>query len=412
MKSQLNGKNKIKAANTWAVSLMRYGAGTMKLNKEELQDIDKKSRKIMTMNKELHPRSDVARIYVPRKTGGRGLISCECCVRRKENNLSWCVRNSEEVLLRKVGDSNVVNISEPVGPKKYKVNEVEETKNEWKQKRMRGQYVREKEGIDWDRTWQWIVKGDLKGCTEALICSAQEQALRTNYTRFHIDHTAESPLCRMCGRKGETVAHVVSECSKLAQTEYKGRHDNVARYIHWQLCGKCGLERAKRWYEEKPEVEVESENFKILWDFTIQCDRKIEARRPDIVFIDKTKREVVMIDVAIPGDDRVKEKELEKIEKYQLLKDEIAKVWHMRKVIVVLVVIGALGAVSANFREYMKRIGVKVKLSRKQHCWGQQRYLGKYCPCKQKEKRVLGPVVTCCNPLQRTINQAKHPCLA
>ena len=53
---------------------------------------------------------------------------------------------------------------------------------------------------------QWIAKGDLKGCTEALICSAQEQALTTNYTRFHIDHTPESPLYRMCGSKGETVA--------------------------------------------------------------------------------------------------------------------------------------------------------------------------------------------------------------
>ena len=88
---------------------------------------------------------------------------------------------------------------------------------------MHGQYVREKEGIDWDRTWQWIAKG--------YIYSAQEQALRTNYTRFHVDHTAESPLCRMCESKGETVAHVVSECGKLAQREYKGGHDNVARYI-------------------------------------------------------------------------------------------------------------------------------------------------------------------------------------
>ena len=59
----------------------------------------------------------------------------------------------------------------------------------------------------------------------------------------------------------------------------------------------------------KPEGVVESENFKILWDFTIQCDQKIEAKIADIVFIDKKKREVVMIDVAIPGDDRVKEKE-------------------------------------------------------------------------------------------------------
>ena len=137
----------------------------------------------------------------------------------------------------------------------------------------------------------------------------------------------------------------------------------MARYIHWQLCGKCGLERASSWYEQKPEGVVESENFKILWDFTVQCNWKIEARRPDIVFIDKKKREVVIIDVAIPGDDRVKDKELEKVEKYQLLKDEIiAKVWHMRKVIVVPVVIGALGAVSVNFKKYMKQIGVKVSL--------------------------------------------------
>ena len=121
MKSQLNGKNKIRAANTWAVSLMRYGAGTVKWNKEELQEIDRKSRKIMTMNKELHPRSDVARIYVPRKKGGRGLISCESCVRRKENSLSWYVRNSEEALLRKIRESNVVDISEALDPKEYKM---------------------------------------------------------------------------------------------------------------------------------------------------------------------------------------------------------------------------------------------------------------------------------------------------
>ena len=144
---------------------MRYGAGTIKWNKEELQEIDRKSRKIMTMNKKLHPRSNVARIYVPRKKGGKGLISCESCVRGEENNLSWYVRNSEEALLGKFRDNNILNISEAVDPKEYKVNEEKESENEWKQKRMHGQYVREKEGIDWDRTWQWIAKGDLKGCT-------------------------------------------------------------------------------------------------------------------------------------------------------------------------------------------------------------------------------------------------------
>ena len=53
----------------------------------------------------------------------------------------------------------------------------------------------------------------------------------------------------------------------------------------------------------------------------------------------------------------MEDKELEKLEKYQLL-----KAWRMRKVIVVHFVIGALGAVSVNFKEYMKRIGVNVRL--------------------------------------------------
>ena len=70
---------------------------------------------------------------------------------------------------------------------------------------------------------------------------------------------------------------------------------------------------------------MESENFKVLWDFTDQRDRKIELRRRGIVSTDKKEREVVIIDVAIPGVDRVKDKELEKVEKYQILKDEIAE---------------------------------------------------------------------------------------
>ena len=40
-----------------------------------------------------------------------------------------------------------------------------------------------------------VQKGDLKGCTEALICSEQEQALTTNYMKLHIDKISKSPVC-------------------------------------------------------------------------------------------------------------------------------------------------------------------------------------------------------------------------
>ena len=41
------------------------------------------------MHKGLHPKSDVNRLYVSRKEGGRGLVSCESTIRGEVNNLGW-----------------------------------------------------------------------------------------------------------------------------------------------------------------------------------------------------------------------------------------------------------------------------------------------------------------------------------
>ena len=168
--------------------------------------------------------------------------------------------------------------------------------------------------------------------TEAVLCVAQEQAIRTNYVKHNIDKTAQSPLCRMCDKKSETISHIVSECEKLAQKEYKRRHDNVARIVHWKLCGKYKLKRSEKWYEHAPEGVVENEEVKILWDVMIQCDREIKARKPDIVVVNKNERSCSIINIAIPGDIRISEKEKEKIERYKELKREIKRMWNIRSI--------------------------------------------------------------------------------
>ena len=43
-KSKLNGENKINAINTWAVSVLRYGAGIIRGTKEELKTLDRMTR--------------------------------------------------------------------------------------------------------------------------------------------------------------------------------------------------------------------------------------------------------------------------------------------------------------------------------------------------------------------------------
>ena len=77
LETKLSSRNLIKGINTWAVSLVRYSGPFLKRAREELRQIDQRTRKLMTMHKALHPRHDVDRLYVPRKEGGRGLTSIE-----------------------------------------------------------------------------------------------------------------------------------------------------------------------------------------------------------------------------------------------------------------------------------------------------------------------------------------------
>ena len=55
----------------------------------------------------------------------------------------------------------------------------------------------------------------------------------------------------------------------------------------------------------------------ILWDFSIRTDHVIEARRPDLLVVDKKERSCKTTDFAVPGDSRIEEKQKDKTEKYQ-----------------------------------------------------------------------------------------------
>ena len=117
-----------------------------------------------------------------------------------------------------------------------------------------------------------VAKSRLEDPNRSTYLCRPEQALRTNYVKYHIDKTVESPLCRLCSKKGESVSHIVCECKKLAQREYKQRHDNVAKVVHWKLCEKYHLEKKDKWYEHAPDSVSENDEVKLLWDVNIQCD--------------------------------------------------------------------------------------------------------------------------------------------
>ena len=177
LKSKLNDKNKIQAINTWTVALLRYGAGIINWKVDELKIMDRATRRALTIYGALHPKSDIDRLYLKRKHGGRGLISIETCARSEENNLGLYVRESNVMLLKGVKKVGIVKTENLKEKEDFKKNSQNEVKNKWHEKRMYGQFVREMpEEIDQDLSWKWLVQNDLKVQTEATICAAQEQA--------------------------------------------------------------------------------------------------------------------------------------------------------------------------------------------------------------------------------------------
>ena len=70
LSSKLNAGNVIKAINSWAASLLRYNGRDCNWTKRELAELDRKSRNLLTIHDALRPRSNVSRLYLPRREGG------------------------------------------------------------------------------------------------------------------------------------------------------------------------------------------------------------------------------------------------------------------------------------------------------------------------------------------------------
>ena len=107
------------------------------------------------------------------------------------------------------------------------------------------------------------------------------------------------------------MAHIISGCRKLARTEYTDRHNNVAPILCRAICAEYNLDHSKDWWV-KPEKVVRNDHAKILWDFPIQTDKHLLHNRPDIMLINYKEQAGFRIDSAVPRDENIQDKRLEK----------------------------------------------------------------------------------------------------
>ena len=107
-----------------------------------------------------------------------------------------------------------------------------------------------------------------------------------------------------------------------------------------------------------PAPVLENDTHKLLWEFNIQTDHLISARRPDLIINKKKKKKISkIVDFAVPADHIIILKESEKKDKYFDLARELKKLWNM-KVTIVPIVIGALGTITKGLLKVLEDLEI------------------------------------------------------
>ena len=91
LETKLSSRNLIKGINTWAVHLVRYSGPFLKWTREELMQMDQRTRKLMTIHKASHPCYNVDRLHVSGKEGKRGPVT-------NENNVDASIQWLEDYI--------------------------------------------------------------------------------------------------------------------------------------------------------------------------------------------------------------------------------------------------------------------------------------------------------------------------
>ena len=347
----------------------------------------------MVENGGKHPLRTSDLLYLPRKVGGRGLKSIEAeykltkvkgAVRLYNNSdpTMQLVRQFEEKARRTgrhslIGDAQrfaeelgmklELRCPDPSGTteqgevivgrkigvwakKAVQSERFEDTKEKkWQGKLMTVRWEDEKldgECFSWMTEWRAAPTHTIAG-----IMELYEQLLPTKLYNSRKTKTTDDPdaRCRLCGKAQESVAHVLSGCSVVAQTKYLSRHNAALKILFFELLKSYQLiEVMPPWYSPtQPKPSYENEQATVYWDVPVYADHiEVHANRVDAGIVDKENQTVTLLQMSCPWVENREQKEKEKTLKYAPLRLELKQQYPGYRINQVNIIIDVLGGYS------------------------------------------------------------------
>jgi hypothetical protein len=227
-----------------------------------------------------------------------------------------------------------------------------------KQKSLHGRYFKELEQpeVNIQASHAWLKKSNIHPETEGFIFAIQDRVINTrNYKKHICGLQSIIDKCRICGTEGETIEHIISSCTVLAQSEYKKRHDIFAKIIHMNLAVKFNLlKNTQPHYSYTPESCLENDSYKLYFDRTILTDIHIKHNRPDIIILNKQQKQAYLLDIAVPNSHNITQTYNTKINKYLELSVAMRNLWCLEKISILPLVISATGIVPQSLFKNLK----------------------------------------------------------
>ena len=204
--SELYSNNKIIAHNTFSIPVLTPTFGIVTWKKDQLEQMDVKTRKILSCNGSFHVNSDIDRLYTERDKGGRGLnsiadvyiariisISSHLIKKSPTNKYLNLILNHEQPTLVRPANEllKTFNIcSNDTHSKEITLNIKNQIKNNhhecWLKKSQHGYLFKSYDNIPNKNEKlinEWLKKGNLSSHIEGYICAIQEEEINTRYLK-------------------------------------------------------------------------------------------------------------------------------------------------------------------------------------------------------------------------------------
>lgn len=365
--SKLSAKNLFHAINEFAIAPLNYYLGIIDFTEGELEEFDKGIRRILAKYQITRRSSNMDRLYLHRKELGRGLqnivekneiVSLNLAESLDGNLYFHTIWESE-----KTNNTSLGNIKEKI-KYKYQMSDDEVNLNSLKikQKEKRMNIIGSKQLhsklfddddniIDKVQSSLWLRKLNITPQEEAMLCKLQDR---------NMYFPGLNKKCPHCNQGKKTVDHLATYCGKMLNFDYKKRHDEVVRLIHYSKLIEFGINKCKKLNSHRMQKLVVNDRVKIKSDMEIVTTNKIDHNKPDLLIHDSKINEITLIEIGITNKDLLPRTETTKGRKYDLLGNELKLLHKGVKIRAVPVVITWDALVTKFFKKHLSLLGISL----------------------------------------------------